>query len=118
MRPIGSLGAGGRDPIASSMIAFPLGPAPNHATACSDDEQDDYDETKELKEILRGWIGETRNLIGSGKLIPQLGELSALKVQAETLIDQLVGVAPQNILNDARTCADRISAILDIHLRQ
>lgn len=111
-------GHGGREQIASSMIAFPLGLVPDKATACSDDEQDVYDETKEIREILRGWIGETRNFIGSGKIIPELNELATLKLQAEAFVIQLVGTQPQNVLTEARKCADRISMILGPQVRE
>jgi hypothetical protein len=109
---------GGREQIASSMIAFPLGPTPMRATACSEDEQDDYDETKELREILRGWIGEARNLIGRGKVIPQSADLSALKVKAETLVEQLVGTVSDNVLSEAKKCADSIAEIVGPYIRQ
>lgn len=111
-------GFGGREQIASSMVAFPLGPTPTHATACSDDEQDDYDETKEIRKILRGWIGETINLLGRGKLTSQISDLSALKVEAEALVEQLVGIASEGVLSAARKCADSIAKIVGPYTRQ
>jgi hypothetical protein len=109
---------GGREQMASSMVAFPIGPAPIHATACSDDEQDDYDETKELRKILRGWIGETRNLLGRGKTIPQAEELKALVFESRTLVEQLVGTASEEVLSRARKCCDSIEKIVGPYTAQ
>ena len=109
---------GNREQIASSMIAFPIGLVPIHATACSEDEQDDYDETKELRKILRGWIGEARNLLGRGSLIPQAEELKSLVEEGRILVNLLVGNPSEEVLVNARKCADRFEVIVGPYVKQ
>jgi hypothetical protein len=58
---------GKRKHLMSSMIAFPMALDPIQSFACSEDEQDDYDEFAETRGMLSGWIAESKKLLSQNR---------------------------------------------------